>query len=55
MRLGLYITFIWLPTRREGPKAKEPKVFTPRIDDMRLWIMDIQDYSIREDIQNPIL
>jgi hypothetical protein len=57
MRLGLYSTLLSYGYLHDvkGLKAKEPKVFTPRIDDMRLWIMDIQDYSIREDIQNPIL
>jgi len=38
---------------RDRPRAKAPLTFTPPKDDMRCWIMEMEDYMIAENITDP--
>jgi hypothetical protein len=42
-------------TTRDRPRAKAPSTFSPPKDDVRLWIMEIEDYLVAEHVTDPAI
>jgi hypothetical protein len=45
----------YLQTHIKHPRAKPPAEFDPRKDDIRIWIMELQDYFAAENTTRNIL
>ncbi|KAH8787713.1 hypothetical protein BGZ57DRAFT_851059 [Hyaloscypha finlandica] len=44
-----------LTTTRDRPRAKAPSTFNPPKDDVRLWIMEVEDYLVAEHVTDPAI
>jgi hypothetical protein len=40
---------------RDRPRAKVPSTFNPPKDNVRLWIMEVEDYLVTEHVTDPVI